>query len=118
MKPLDLSNLIRHAFLSGRGLKAWDQLSDDDMEAWVNYDPTNLLCYQRIETAITGGKQYHIAWNEARTVGVICQEGQMAYELRKGAQNSLGIVTPDFCEAWGDMTADDNCTTQMVRIPA
>lgn len=61
-------------------------------------------------------KTYHIAWNEARTVGVICEDQQMAYELRKGALNSLGIVTGDFVEAWAEMTVDDNCTIQDVEI--
>lgn len=61
-------------------------------------------------------KTYHIAWNEARTVGVICEDPQMAYELRKGASNCLGIVTGDFCEAWGDMTANDACTIETVTM--
>jgi len=60
---------------------------------------------------------YHIAWNEARTVGVICEDHQLAYELRKGASNSLGIVTGPFVEAWAEMTVDDNCTIQTVEIP-
>jgi len=61
-------------------------------------------------------KTYHIAWNEGRTVGVICEDPQMAYELRKGASNCLGIVTGDFCEAWGDMTANDACTIETVTM--
>ena len=65
---------------------------------------------------MTASKTYHIAWNEARTVGVICEDPQMAYELRKGANNSLGIVTGDFCEAWAEMTADDNCTIETVTM--
>lgn len=59
---------------------------------------------------------YSIAWNEAKTVGVICKEHQLAYELRKGALNSLGIVTGDFVEAWADMTVDDNCTIEHVVL--
>lgn len=57
-----------------------------------------------------------IAWNEEKTVGVICQEYQLAYELRKGAMNPLGIVTYEFVDAWGDMTANDNCTIQEVEL--
>lgn len=55
-----------------------------------------------------------ICWNEAKTVGIICEDDQLAYELRKGAMNPLGIVTPAFMDAWGDMTADDNCTKEKV----
>lgn len=55
-----------------------------------------------------------ICWNEAKTVGIICEDDQLAYELRKGAMNPLGIVTPAFMDAWGDMTADDNCTIEKI----
>lgn len=53
-----------------------------------------------------------ICWNEAKTVGIICEDDQLAYELRKGAMNPLGIVSSAFMDAWGDMTADDNCTIE------
>lgn len=65
---------------------------------------------------------YKIAWNEAKTIGVIVKEDEgsdrigLTYELRKGAMNTLGVVTPDFMDAWGDMTADDNCTVETVKI--
>ena len=62
--------------------------------------------------------KYHIAWNEARSVGVICKDEQMAYELRKGSTNTLGIVSAAFSDAWGDMTVDDNCEMQAVDLPA
>ena len=51
-----------------------------------------------------------IVWNEANSVGVACRDAQLAYELRKGALNPLGIVSGAFVEAWADMTAEDNCT--------
>ena len=61
-----------------------------------------------------------ICWNEAKTIGVIVKEDAnhvgLTYELRKGALNSLGIVTPDFVEAWAEMTAEDNCTIQKVTL--
>lgn len=60
-----------------------------------------------------------IVWNEAKTIGIIINmpsepedEWQLAYELRKGALNCLGLVTGDFVEAWAEMTADDNCTIE------
>lgn len=68
------------------------------------------------EDSVAPKRELHIAWNEARTVGVICEDRQMVYELRKGANNSLGIVTGEFCEAWAEMTADDNCTIEDVRL--
>lgn len=52
VKPLDLSMLLRNAFLSGRGLKDGDRLSEADQVAWTEYDPTALLSYRRIESAL------------------------------------------------------------------
>jgi hypothetical protein len=60
--------------------------------------------------------KFNIAWNEDKTIGVVCADSQMAYELRKGSNNPLGIVTYDFCEAWANMTATDNCTIQEVEL--
>jgi hypothetical protein len=59
----------------------------------------------------------YIVWrDESRTLGVICDDHQMCYELRKGAMNPLGIVTGEFCEAWADMTVNDNCIIETVEI--
>lgn len=52
VKPLDLSNLLRHAFLAGRGLKEFDKLSEEDKAAWADYDPEKLPCFQRILSAL------------------------------------------------------------------
>ncbi|MBH0113218.1 hypothetical protein I5E68_09695 [Novosphingobium sp. YJ-S2-02] len=72
---------------------------------------------QRFDAPFTPDtSSYHIAWSGDRAVGVICADRQMAYELRKGAHNTLGIVTDEFVEAWADMTCDDNCTMQTVQI--
>lgn len=64
---------------------------------------------------------YSVCWNEAKTIGVIVKEDDehkgLTYELRKGALNTLGVVTPDFMDAWGDMTAEDNCTIETVELP-
>lgn len=48
VKPLDLSNLLRDAFLAGRGLKDGDKLSDEDQAAWMEYDPSRLKAYDRL----------------------------------------------------------------------
>lgn len=51
-KPLDLSALLRDAFLAGRGLKDGDKLSDDDQAAWMAYDPELMLAYKRITASL------------------------------------------------------------------
>lgn len=51
-KPLDLSTLLRHAFLSGRGLKENDNLSPADQAAWMEYDPTEMKAFNRITGAL------------------------------------------------------------------
>nr|WMC99294.1 hypothetical protein RAR13_11615 [Aminobacter aminovorans] len=52
VKPLDLSALLRDAFLAGRGLKDGDRLSDDDHTAWCAYDPERMNAYNRICAAL------------------------------------------------------------------
>ena len=52
VKALDLSNLIRDAFLSGRGLKDGDKLSEADQAAFMEYDPTEYVSYKRIFAAL------------------------------------------------------------------
>ena len=64
---------------------------------------------------------HKICWNEAKTVGIIVNEGSdehrgLTYELRKGALNTLGVVSADFVEAWGDMTAESNCTVEEIDL--
>lgn len=46
LKPLDLSNLLEHAFMSGR-VSGEHPIEATDM-AWVTYDPTDYKPYQRI----------------------------------------------------------------------
>lgn len=50
LRPLDLSNLLKHAFLSGfvaaKDLPAHE--SYNDIESWVEYDPTGCSAYNRI----------------------------------------------------------------------
>lgn len=62
-------------------------------------------------------KKRFIVWrNEEKTIGVIVEEYQLAYELRKGSMNSLGIVDGPFMDAWGDLTADDVCIIEEVQL--
>lgn len=39
LKPLDLANLLRDAFFSGRGISEGSQLSKEDIAAWTEYNP-------------------------------------------------------------------------------
>lgn len=55
VKPLDLSNLLKHAFLSGilaaRNIPA-DQLLIDGPTLWLDYDPTPNPAFTRITSAL------------------------------------------------------------------
>jgi len=53
VKPLDLSSLLRHAFLTGRGLREGEELSEADQVAWLEYDPEALPPYQRIVATLS-----------------------------------------------------------------
>ena len=53
-KPMDLSTLLRDAFLAGRGVVGDSRLTDADVEALVSYDPTRLNSYKRIVGALYG----------------------------------------------------------------
>lgn len=103
-------------------------MSRDDMQQFNTGTTHNALddaisqakivceAYKRLGLNNPPRQEYSIAWNERKTVGVIVKEDEehqgLTYELRKGALNSLGVVTGDFVEAWAEMTADDNCTLQ------
>jgi hypothetical protein len=55
VKPLDLSNLLRAAFLSGRGLKNGQKMTADDQRAWANWADDDLFdepAFQRINAAL------------------------------------------------------------------
>lgn len=59
----------------------------------------------------------YIVWKDVeRTVGMIVNDSQLAYELRKGALNTLGMIEPDLMEAWAEATAYDNCFIEKVEI--
>lgn len=51
-RPHHMTALLRHAFLSGRGLGDDAKLSSDDVAAWVAYDPTTLPVYQLWEATV------------------------------------------------------------------
>ncbi len=50
VKPLDLSNLLKHAFMAGREASA---PAGQSLDAWVNYDPNECAAYARILSALT-----------------------------------------------------------------
>lgn len=54
IKPLDLANLIRHAFMAGRGHTAeHSKLSAEDIAAYTKYDPTELPWFKRIYAVLS-----------------------------------------------------------------
>lgn len=55
VKPLDLSTLLRDAFLTGRGLGDGDKLTEADVAAWMAYDPESTPAYKRIVAALYPG---------------------------------------------------------------
>lgn len=57
----------------------------------------------------------YIVWNASKTLGIVTDDHQLAYELRKGSSNTLGILDYKFMDAWGDMTAYDNCTIEELK---
>jgi|TARA_R110000851_G_scaffold32845_5_gene87880 hypothetical protein len=62
-----------------------------------------------------------IVWNDTKTIGIAVNfpeendENGVAYELRKGSSNTLGLIDEHFMEAWSEMTAFHNC--EIVDIP-
>lgn len=54
VKPLDLSTLLKHAFLSGivaaRNTPAHEEISGPDL--WLDYDPTGNAAYTRIKAVL------------------------------------------------------------------
>ena len=60
--------------------------------------------------------QMIIVWNESRTIGIAINlpedETQLSHEIRKGTTNNLGVICPDFMEAWSEMTCLDQCTVE------
>lgn len=55
IRVMDLPNLMRHAFLAGRGLNmGGDVVSAEDRSAWVDYDPSDYGPYQRLSAYLMG----------------------------------------------------------------
>ena len=50
VRPLDLSNLLKHAFICGR--VSAGAASSFHSDAWVEYDPTESAAYARILAAL------------------------------------------------------------------
>lgn len=60
LKHFDLSNLLKHAFMAGRGKippkGGMIPLSDEDIAAWTQYDPLDVPAFARISMAINNFK--------------------------------------------------------------
>lgn len=56
VKPLDLSALLRHAFLAGAGLDVNDRgaqrVPDDILAKWTMYDPESCEAFGRLSSAL------------------------------------------------------------------
>jgi len=56
VKPLDLANLLKHAFLAGAGMNmepgVIQRIPDELNERYMDYDPSELACYERILAAL------------------------------------------------------------------
>jgi hypothetical protein len=62
-------------------------------------------------------RPYHIVWNESKTEGFVTTDGQLAYEVRKGADTNCctedgepAPVAVAFIHRW----IDDSCTIETV----
>lgn len=54
VRPLDLSNLMRHAFMAGRGLNPSGSIvSAADRAAWVAYDPSEFPPFMRLDAFLS-----------------------------------------------------------------
>lgn len=51
-RPLDLSNIIQHAFMAGAGVKVGDRIPEEIFRQYLDYDPTPYACFQRVSTYI------------------------------------------------------------------
>ncbi|MBB4192746.1 hypothetical protein [Rhizobium aethiopicum] len=49
---LTFSSCLRHAFFEGAGYKDLERISDDDQRRWVEYDPTDLAPFKRMQEAL------------------------------------------------------------------
>lgn len=65
VKPLDLSNLLRHAFLSGRGASK-KGISDADVRAWAGYDPEECPAFARIRSALLTASEPGAGYDRGR----------------------------------------------------
>lgn len=54
-------------------------------------------------------KRYIVWKNDEREIGIVTTDAQLAYELRKGTMNTLGLISYEFMDSWGDITADYDC---------
>jgi len=58
-----------------------------------------------------------VVLDPTKEVGMATTDKQMAYEMRKGAHNTLGIVSDQLLEAWNEYSAEHACVTIEIDIP-
>lgn len=63
---LSFANCLRHAFMSGAGYGDLERISEDDLHAWVNYDPSG-ASFTKMEIVLEMPKHAHnlAQWVEA-----------------------------------------------------
>lgn len=61
-------------------------------------------------------KRYIVWRNAEKTQGFIVDDAQLAYEMRKGASNTLGMIEYELLEAWNEATVDDDCIIEEVTL--
>lgn len=89
VKPLDLSNLLRHAYFGGFMIAGGSQ--EAAAEWWPEYDPETCPAYSRIlsalEPAAPEGQQEPVAW------GVFYRGKIVAVSLHKGYHYTVPLYT-------------------------
>jgi len=86
VKPLDLSNVMKHAFLSGivaaRNIPGYDEINGPEL--WVAYDPQPNPAYDRIIAALNPAALAEML-AEAREQGRIEEKARIIEALRDEA---------------------------------
>lgn len=109
-KPLDLSAILRDAFLSGRGLKVGDKLSDEDQTAWVSYDPEKMQAYKRVSAVLDASRRSALAspvpQNESDQAGTYqtVEEYNAIVKARSPRDAVTEAMVEDACAVYAEKT--------------
>lgn len=99
----DLTTVLRHAFLSGRGvdMSVDQKLSTQDFDAWVKYDATEVSAFQRLREVITlqeAKAADHLGIPEAALFVEIAVELMRAREKFPGTNCTLAALMEEVGE--------------------